>query len=130
MRLAIAAALLLAIPALAASFAVAPVNGDDYLPPKCATNPTTGLYFCIHYLPMAGRYEIPPAGVPADMARVGPVDTPAAFPLDAVVIRYAVLVVILTAVVLIVAVDGSSIDWRSALRSALSRAAHRRSTPR
>ena len=43
----------------------------SWYPPRCSTAPDVG-DFCINYVPDLGRYELPPAGVPADVARVDP----------------------------------------------------------
>jgi hypothetical protein len=69
--------LVLAVPALLVSFAVAPINGDDYYPPRCFDSPEkTGQTDCIHYLLAQGAYEIPPARIPADITRIDPVLNP------------------------------------------------------
>lgn len=47
-------------------------------PDRCSAYPTVdGVpthpgQFCLHYVPAIGRYENPPAGIPADISRVDP----------------------------------------------------------
>ena len=63
----LAAALLLAIALVVPTVAFLPQL--SWYPPRCSTATGVG-DFCINYVPELGRYEVPPAGVPADFARV------------------------------------------------------------
>ena len=59
--------------ALIAVAAVAAIPSSAAHPPRCSWATGVG-DFCIHFVPALGRYELPPPGVPADMARVDPAE--------------------------------------------------------
>ncbi len=63
---------------LVALAVVAFVETTVIYPERCMSYPTVdGVptqpgQFCIRYAPALGRYELPPAGIPADISRVDP----------------------------------------------------------
>jgi hypothetical protein len=94
--------LLIAFPAVLVSFAVLPLNGDDYYPPKCFDSPQRSYEtLCIHYLPLEGRYELPPAGIPADITRVDPSMNPPRTAWDVLLTRYGEFAVVFSLAALV-----------------------------
>jgi hypothetical protein len=99
---ALAFGLLITFPAVLVSFAVLPLNGDDYHPPKCFDSPQRSYEtLCIHYLPLEGRYEFPPPGIPADIARLDPSLDPPPTAWDVVQTRYGEFTVVFSLAALV-----------------------------
>ncbi len=115
MRVVIAAAAL----SVAIVFLAYPAIERQVHPPRCSTVESGGTVvqsFCIAYDSALGRYETPPAGVPADYGRI----LPGEFPDDRLVIVGALLG---TTIALAAALQLATLAWRRLQRGSYQKSA-------